>query len=159
MFFSRMLSRGSAPFEISKVHLHQYAQKIQTCSDRFDFVPLCCLVGFVPNSLLSRYRGMGFQPWTGWNSKFHPGTDNSPGLQTVVTKVTRNQDAIGTPLPDLSMGDATAASGRSDMLHNMPRPTVSANSWDLYCRRVHSHFPRPKRIRLVQNSPTPSPQA
>ena len=40
MVFARMLSRGIAPFEFLKMHLYQYTQKIQLCSNRFDFLPL-----------------------------------------------------------------------------------------------------------------------
>ena len=57
LVFARMLSWGTAPFEFLKMHLYQYTQKIELCSNKFDFLPLFCLVGLVPNSLLSGSRG------------------------------------------------------------------------------------------------------
>ena len=58
LVFARMLSLGTAPFEFLKMHLYQYTQKIELCSNKFDFLPLFCLVGLVPNSLLSGSRGL-----------------------------------------------------------------------------------------------------
>ena len=40
---------GWAPFEFLKMHLYQYTQKIEHCSNKFDFLPLFCLVGLVPS--------------------------------------------------------------------------------------------------------------
>ena len=48
---------GWAPFEFLKMHLYQYTQKIEHCSNKFDFLPLFCLEGLVPNSVLSGSRG------------------------------------------------------------------------------------------------------
>ena len=39
------------------MHLYQYTQKIEHCSNKFDFLPLFCLEGLVPNSVLSGSRG------------------------------------------------------------------------------------------------------
>ena len=41
-----------------KMHLYQYTQKIEHCSNKFDFLPLFCLEGLVPNSVLSGSRGL-----------------------------------------------------------------------------------------------------
>ena len=49
---------GWAPFEFLKMHLYQYTQKIEHCSNKFDFLPLFCLEGLVPNSVLSGSRGV-----------------------------------------------------------------------------------------------------
>ena len=63
LVFARMLSLGTAPFEFLKMHLYQYTQKIELCSNKFDFLPLFCLVGLVPNSLLSGSRGTSATSW------------------------------------------------------------------------------------------------
>ena len=39
------------------MHWYQYTQKIEHCSNKFDFLPLFCLEGLVPNSVLSGSRG------------------------------------------------------------------------------------------------------
>jgi hypothetical protein len=48
---------GYPPFEFLKMHLYQYTQKIEHCSNKFDFLTLFCLEGLVPNSVLSGSRG------------------------------------------------------------------------------------------------------
>ena len=49
---------GWVPFEFLKMHLYQYTQKMKHCSNKFDFLPLFCLEGLVPNSVLSGSRGV-----------------------------------------------------------------------------------------------------
>ena len=49
---------GWPPFEFLKMHLYQYTQKIEHCSNKFDFLTLFCLEGLVPNSVLSGSRGL-----------------------------------------------------------------------------------------------------
>jgi hypothetical protein len=49
---------GYPPFEFLKMHLYQYTQKIEHCSNKFDFLTLFCLEGLVSNSVLSGSRGM-----------------------------------------------------------------------------------------------------
>ena len=49
---------GYPPFEFLKMHLYQYTQKIEHCSNKFDFLTLFCLEGLVPNSVLSGSRGI-----------------------------------------------------------------------------------------------------
>ena len=58
MVFARAHPWWGALFEFLKMHLYQYTQKIEHCSNKFDFLPLFCLEGLVPNSVLSgSHRG------------------------------------------------------------------------------------------------------
>ena len=43
------------------MYLYQYTQKFEHCSNKFDFLPLFCLEGLVPNSVLSGSRGVRHQ--------------------------------------------------------------------------------------------------
>ena len=97
MVFARMPSPGMAPFEFSKMHLYQYTEKIEHCSNKFDFLPLFCLEGLVPNSVLSGSRGCteSYLLWRFWREGWIPnktlqklgGTNPVIGISSDVTFV------------------------------------------------------------------------